>query len=679
MAAWNISAEDIEIWGEWTKKLNVYHSFDQEHKEEQGYAATPMFTWRQALQRLRLSKVMLVQEQDGVISDWQGLIPYEDMHSQSGSFDRFLNLIEQLELLHKRSHKATEIRQWGEIIESMLTQFYAIPAEYKEEAFVKQCVLKSVQRWPALDPYEFNTQVSLALVTSMLEDALSAIPSCYGTFLSGISIASIRKIQSIPFRHIYILGMQEGQFPGKSKDSILDLRQALEDFQPVDEVSLNRYAFLECLLSAKEKLVVTYQGRDLHSGEEFFPNSVLSQLLRSIKDVTKGSFNIQDIPLRCDQPDYTLTEVYAKHDKLLSLYKATGNLDLQKECSPEYFFPQLPEDKVKNVKVGDLKNFLKDPHVAVASYQLGLYGADNADETLRSIEPLVVEFPFSVQLPKLAAKYLLDNPELNEAQFKEYFEQLYHNAQLKGNVPEDVFGEIDFEEQLQLFINGGQLPHWHESFHKEHPLESSCHLSLSSTMQPDEPYHFYLPPLKLNDEEVHLSGSLADCRDLPEALTCLVLTTSKGADFSHHMIKPMLFYICALCSDEGRLWLNGRPLRIYKLYKSDILDMAVFEFSVTQEQAEDYLQSLVEDFLGTKSFDLLPFRHFKKTKPYPFVEDNERVDDYPERIASKIAADQKFKLNELEQLLDPQIPEDAWDLVKKRFSLLCQQLTEVKL
>ncbi len=73
-------------------------------------------------------------------------------------------------------------------------------------------------------------------------------------FLAGaVNIATLMPMRAIPFRHVCLLGMNDGDYPRTQRPLDIDLMG--HDYRPGDRSRRedDRYLFLEALLSARER------------------------------------------------------------------------------------------------------------------------------------------------------------------------------------------------------------------------------------------------------------------------------------------------------------------------------------------------------------------------------------------------------------------------------------------
>ena len=109
-------------------------------------------------------------------------------------------------------------------------------------------------------------------------------------------------MRAIPFKHIFIMGLNDRSFPrhadmpGFNLLSNQSLRRRGDRSQAIDD----RYIFLEAILSSQKSLYLSYLGQNPADQTEKYPSSVVSELLDYIADnfTTCEDKNITDAEYR---------------------------------------------------------------------------------------------------------------------------------------------------------------------------------------------------------------------------------------------------------------------------------------------------------------------------------------------------------------------------------------------
>ena len=74
----------------------------------------------------------------------------------------------------------------------------------------------------------------------------------------GIAVGPLSALRAIPFRAIFMLGLNESQFPERDRRDPMDLRLARRKAGDVTPTERDRYLFLETLLAARERICLSY-------------------------------------------------------------------------------------------------------------------------------------------------------------------------------------------------------------------------------------------------------------------------------------------------------------------------------------------------------------------------------------------------------------------------------------
>ena len=121
--------------------------------------------------------------------------------------------------------------------------------------------------------------VGFGVVAELVRTRLAAVGH-RGRAAEGVTIATFAPLRALPFRVVFMLGLDERVFPSAAGFDRLDLRGAAPAPQPGDVTprEQDEYVFLETLLSARERLTLSYVARDAETGERKDPSSTLLAL-----------------------------------------------------------------------------------------------------------------------------------------------------------------------------------------------------------------------------------------------------------------------------------------------------------------------------------------------------------------------------------------------------------------
>ena len=119
-----------------------------------------------------------------------------------------------------------------------------------------------------------------------------------------LTIAQMIPLRTIPYKVIAVLGLNRDDFPRRTQRPNFDLIQLAPAPGDRDVRQYDQYLFLETLLSAQDKLYLSFLGRSIHDNRPLPPSSVVDQLLQYLKE---------RMCMRDDLPFHTLIRQHPIH------------------------------------------------------------------------------------------------------------------------------------------------------------------------------------------------------------------------------------------------------------------------------------------------------------------------------------------------------------------------------
>ncbi|MBE0503942.1 MAG: exodeoxyribonuclease V subunit gamma [Desulfuromonadales bacterium] len=270
-----LSPGDDEIVQGWIKAVNIRWGLDADFRVKEGLPANPACTWQAGLDRLLLG-IALPEHGDL----FGGILPASGGEgSNSALLGALCDFIAALRSWIKITRTVQTPQEWSDCLIALLDTFF--DAGEENDAFLRLrrlCVTLAEEASLGA----FSGAVSFAVIRSRLITGL-AESSTHG-FLSGpITFCTLQPMRSVPFKVIALIGMNDNDFPRSSHPTgfdLMPLKVQLCDPARRDE---DRYLFLEALLSARQRLLITWQGEDPRDGSQSPPSVVVGELLDAIE------------------------------------------------------------------------------------------------------------------------------------------------------------------------------------------------------------------------------------------------------------------------------------------------------------------------------------------------------------------------------------------------------------
>lgn len=282
-------------WLSWCATLAVYFGASESDQAD-SYVEGDLYTWTQAARRL--ARGFWCDDDPRIDSD-----PYppaevsaEDLPAAAA----FAALVTDLAAwAHEGHHRSQTWSDWAHRLEALVTRFVH-PDTAADERDKTRIVglLADLARWGPGDP---TRPVSLALVRPLLERALSEQRSdSAGALSGGITIGALDAVDGVPFRHVFILGMSEDQFPAREGRDELDLRRAHPRSTDVSRRDKDLATWLHRLVLSRDTLWISFVDRDAATQDLRRPSAPVQTLLDIAERTLGRPFPIQTIPFRPD-------------------------------------------------------------------------------------------------------------------------------------------------------------------------------------------------------------------------------------------------------------------------------------------------------------------------------------------------------------------------------------------
>ncbi|UFS70145.1 exodeoxyribonuclease V subunit gamma [Geomonas sp. RF6] len=277
----DLEAQELDLVRSWIEDTRIRWGVDEEHRAGLGLPPYRDNSWRAGLDRLLLGYAM--PEEGHQL--FNGILPYDEMEGGSaetlGKFAEFVRRVVKLcdILCRKRS-----LREWGSVLKEMIADFVETGDDLAHEVATVNRIVQSLEEAAART--SFAEEVDLSVIRSWISSRLSEAEQGVGFLTGGVTFCAMVPMRSIPFSVVALVGMSDNAFPPQSRSTGFDL--IAQDPQRGDRSARDeyRYLFLECLLSARKYLYMSYVGQSIKDNSTIPPSVVVSEFL----DAVEGSF-----------------------------------------------------------------------------------------------------------------------------------------------------------------------------------------------------------------------------------------------------------------------------------------------------------------------------------------------------------------------------------------------------
>jgi exodeoxyribonuclease V gamma subunit len=389
-ARFQISADELERVRRWVAESGIRWGADAGHRAELGQPPCADHTWRFGLDRLLLGYAL---PGDGEAL-FGGVLPYDDVEgSDAALLGRVAELCARLTRYRDELRRARPPAEWRDTLVAMLADLVAATAANAHQHHAINSALQLLAERAAGG--RFSGAVDGATMRALLERELDRERSARGFLTGAVTFCELVPMRTIPFRVVCLLGLDDGRFPRVRRPLGFD-RMAAQP-QPGDRTARDddRYLFLEALLAARERLLITYVGQSISDNTELPPSVVVSELLDTIDESFCAGGGgrardriVQRHPLQPFSPRYFGRDEEGRLFSYAATYHA-GAVALvgAKQPPAPLLSAPLPAEPVTGVAIDDLVRFFDNPSRWFLQRCLGVYLGRDAD-VLEDREPI---------------------------------------------------------------------------------------------------------------------------------------------------------------------------------------------------------------------------------------------------------------------------------------------------
>ncbi len=230
-------------------------------------------TWRFGLRRMLLGYAV---GQDA--KPWRGIEPFDEI----GGLDAALlgpltRLLDKLDATWRQLREPATVADWCGRLRTLMADFLA--PEDSNDAYTLLQLETALQQWREVcDEAGLTERLPLSIVGEHWLSQLDEGGLSQRFFAGAVTFATLMPMRAIPFRHVCLLGMNDGDYPRQRQPMDFDLMG--RDYRPGDRSRRedDRYLFLEALLSARDRLHVSWVGRSITDNSERPPSVLVGQL-----------------------------------------------------------------------------------------------------------------------------------------------------------------------------------------------------------------------------------------------------------------------------------------------------------------------------------------------------------------------------------------------------------------
>ena len=554
-----LSPADVTQLQTWLSMAGVRWGLDAAHRQAWGISPDvpdrDQNTWAFGLRRLLLGYAV------GSGSAWGGTLPQAAIKSLDASLvSHLLAWVDAITLTLAELQSDKTPQQWCVQLGQLVERFFQASDDAQERQI--QRLLEPLEGWQqTCQEAQLELPLPLDVVREHWLSHISESGLQQRFFGGGVQFGTLMPMRSIPFAAICLLGMNDGDYPRQTAPRDFDLMAHSWRAGDRSRREDDRYLFLEAILSARQRLYISWQGHRATDNTEQPPSVLVAQLMDYLNAGWTPRREAQAQPLQAYSQAYFLQDspfqTYDNEWARLHGAPAPEPVGLESTAVPPV-----------TLSVDDLRLLLRQPVEVFFRTRLRIH-FDEVQEAQPELEPFALNN---------LEKYHIGQALLQSGDPARALAEL----KLSGQLPMAAFGErqsATLARELDVVLQRRKI--WQDTYpHASAPVSISLNvggLSITGTLSglwsahPPAPDSAG-PPVALLQCSQRLGAVLEGGRDEQTARGHIV-----AALWAHHLVA------CA----------SGIPLVSTQLG----LDGQVVLQPLSQTAAMGILQTLVEVYL----------------------------------------------------------------------------------
>ncbi len=472
-----LTQDDVLFCREIARSTNIRWGISAKTRKNNNLPDTKEHTWRYAFDRLLLGYTLagddlFIADPSKPLDDLP-VLPFSDIEgNQAQTISRFIQFTNCLFKLETFTAHEQSLDKWLDLFNQFIRSLFADESQNRllfnaldklrqqtKLAEFSQGNASQNDSSPQDNPPPAIT-LPFSLIGKILKQSLTEISGNESFMGYGITFCALVPMRSVPFKVVALLGMNDGEYPRQDRSMSFDLVAQTPRKGDRSRRNEDRYLFLESVLAAREKLIISYIGQSVKDNTSVPPSTLVSELLDEVCIYT----NSETQDWICKHPLQAFSQHYFDNSdaRLFSYNTAYTKIKNTKKVPSQVFINQplenLSDDK-KQLHLSELIRFYQSPARVFLKERFSI---SNFDKEL--VLPIREPFEIEAFKDRDIRQEIFDKTYLKAHAIEDCTEEsLHHNTLLnlraKGLLPYGDIGEQLYEREfntIQHYIK--QLP-----------------------------------------------------------------------------------------------------------------------------------------------------------------------------------------------------------------------------
>ncbi|MBN2401319.1 MAG: exodeoxyribonuclease V subunit gamma [Spirochaetes bacterium] len=438
MNKFSLTLSDLNLIRRWIKDTNINWGIDSVFRGNLDLPGFEENTWRAGLNRMMLGYAM----PGNIETMYKDILPYDIEGSESIVLGKFIEYFNSLTGIVKSLSDKYTLSGWY----SVLNEIIGIIFDSREEDETIQAIRDAIGTFNTIEQKSgFHDKIEFEVIVAWLKNYFSGKRIASGFLTGGITFCAMLPMRSIPFKVVCLIGMNNNAFPAADNTVSFDLIARNPKRGDRSRRDDDRYLFLESIVSARQKLYISYVGQNIKDNSEIQPSVVVSELLDYLEYYSLKDFVIKDYIFVKHPLQPFSTRYFMNSDNLFSYsdvnFRACITAVSGRKETDLFINGKLSnEDKVPQDKISldDLTAFFTNPAKHIITTKLGIY-LTTREDNLDDKEPFNIEGLEKYNLDEIISGYYIAGNEIDK---------IYNTVRAGGMLPHGVTGRVLFDNLI---------------------------------------------------------------------------------------------------------------------------------------------------------------------------------------------------------------------------------------
>lgn len=268
-----VAPDDLDLIRDWITSSGIRWALDGSHRAQYDVPGVERYSFDDGLQRLFLGYAL----PEEASAAWHDCVPAGGAEgAEAMLLGRFAHFVDELARLRRDTRQSMPAKTWKAMLFDTLDDFLAPDKHDIDDLAEVRDAIRELYGNMARGGITEN--LTLDVIRTALESLLDD-PARGGVPTGKLTFSSISSLRSLPFRVICVIGLNDGAFPSAMRPAEFDL-MALSS-RPGDRQRRTdeRNLFLDLVLSARQRLYLSYTGRSIRDNAPLPASILVSELI----------------------------------------------------------------------------------------------------------------------------------------------------------------------------------------------------------------------------------------------------------------------------------------------------------------------------------------------------------------------------------------------------------------